>query len=210
MKWFSIFFVFLTMTGCLTGRSWDTPGSDITQNSLPDVTHLILYIDGDVNLMRRALTEVPIGAVEFKAVERKDDQQIIFPVIKVTIQPPGWRDNWFTISSGLLSGFTISIIPGYFYQASEVNFQLTLLNSAGKPVTTEFSYAAKRHYVSWLPLLVVGNFTQTVQVWTEPKLDWDVGYRRIVLQFFHDAKPALDEYRMWLASQGKSTSQSAE
>lgn len=194
MKWFSVFFMLLMMTGCLTGRSWDTPGEEAVQKSLPMLPRLTIYIDGEINLMRHAIGETPQHKIELKDAEKKDNQYIAYPVIKVKIRKPVWIDNWFTVPSSILSGFTISMIPGYMYQASEVAFQLILPDKSGNLTTTDFTYIAKRHYVSWLPLWVVGNFTQTVQVFTEPKVDWDAGYRRIIRQFFRDANSRLEEY----------------
>jgi hypothetical protein len=200
-KCMSIVFMLTMITSCLTGRCWDTPGKEsVNKNSLPDFSRVTLYIDGNVYLIQWALNEANLYDVELKNVEKGEDLKIAIPLIKVIIQPPAWRENGFTVPSEILSLLTFSIIPGYMYQSSDVIFRLTLPNKSGSLITTDYSYTAKRHYVSWLPLLVVGNFTSTVQVFSQPDFDWDTGYMRIVQQFFRDAKPAFGEYRAWLDS----------
>ncbi len=151
--------------------------------------------------MRRAIGKDSQHEIELKVAESKDNQYGSYPVIKVRIQEPRWVNNWFTVTSSVLSGFTISIIPGYMYRSSEVTFQRILPDKFGNLTATQFAYTAKRHYVFWLPLWMVGNFTETVQVFTEPRLYWDEGYKPIFRQFFRDAAPKFDEYQTWLDSQ---------
>jgi hypothetical protein len=203
-KWLLVLYALTMVTGCMIGRSWDTPGIYTGQHPLPKLTGLTLYVDGETSIIESALNPVHRDEVgDFKVVYKREDvPQNTVPILKIQVISPGWRyNNWLANISSALSTITFSILPGYMYKASEVSFQLTLPDKFGKMVTINRTYAAKRHYVSWLPLWVGYNFVQTVQVFTEPTPDWYQGRERLVLQFFRETKPAIDEYRAWLENQ---------
>lgn len=174
-----------TVLGCALGRSWDNHTTSSDGNCFPDKGATIFYLDeGDV-LVAQAFGNVSVqrmpGELVLKKAVRGGSRQ--YPLLSFAIEVPKWNDNPLFNASYVISAATFSLLPGYSNKISRVTLKFVMSERPGDTCTKRFTLVVKRHYVSWLPFFVMRNFFQTVQVWSEPELDWLRIYENMIRDF---------------------------
>jgi len=186
----------LYVSGCAVGRSWDSPnvGShEVSINTKIDVKEQItIWSRKHTSLVKRA------SAYPFMARVISSSENDKYPLIVVNIEEPSYSfdGNIFRYWNAI-SFVTLSIIPGYWYESSNITIDLVLKNNKGDTVTKSKSFVAKRSFISWLPLLPFSNYGFIViDEWGTSNTSsfWNEAYEYYIKKFLFEERETIMQY----------------
>ena len=188
----------LYISGCAVGRSWDSPNISGEQVSIDVDSSIEIYTRGNISLIRSALINnktqryYPFAIRDINSYE--DD---MYPLFVVSREDPKYPDGFLKYLMRL-SFFTYSIVPGYWYESSNITLTLKLKNSEGDVITKSKTFVAKRHLLNWLLLLPFANYGFTVMAeWGASNTDdyWYKAYKYYIREFIVEEMDLILEYK---------------
>jgi hypothetical protein len=158
-KYSILLLISVYLSGCAIGRSWDIPSNTESNISVINNKKIHIYADENIELIKNAFDyELKNNMSEYISIQQIEEQEVSqYPFLLIKIEEPKWSDDLISYSS-YLSVFTFSIIPGYTNKYSKIDLTLISKDIEGTIISQNKSYTAKRHYISWLPLIVYPNY----------------------------------------------------
>ncbi len=188
----------LYISGCAIGRSWDTPSISDSEIPIKLPKDITIYSRDNLFLIRGALVDDNSKREEASFIIKKLDKpdSDIYPRIIVGTQNPKYNDymRW-TFGPSFL---TLSIIPGYFNESSDITLELIVKDDKGRIIRKSQTYSATRHYFNWLPLLPFANYGMIViDEWgtSKTKLPWNEAYKHYIRKFILDNYKLIARYK---------------
>ncbi len=186
------------ITGCAIGRSWDNPSISNNEESFNTSKSVVLYSRENSYLIKNAFSykESQEDISPFIVKELKDTEEDKYPLLLIKLEDPKYSNDLISYSY-TLSFLTLSILPGYMNQASNITLELKQKDDKGNIESISKKYVAKRHFINWFLLLPFANYGSIVtDEWGTSNTSsfWNEAYEYYIEEFLLEEKKSIMQY----------------